>query len=159
MVMISSPLFSLIGPERLSARGSLLESFPSAAQSLALADARAVPQCFPRRDRDERSGGRLGQGESLRFPGQQSLVDDLELGVRARCRSKAAVAEVHLVAAPRACRGWPDALDDARTVPPGDRREHPSDRPVRAELVVNGVDARGPKPNANVVRSRDAGVG
>src|SRR5580658_6774632 len=34
MLMISSPLFSLIGPERLNARGSLLECFPLAPRNM-----------------------------------------------------------------------------------------------------------------------------
>src|SRR6266542_755405 len=85
-----------------------------------------------------------------RLVGDQPLVQGLGLGVGALGGPEPAVTEIDLVTRLEAGHLGANVRDDAGAVPPQDRRRPPGDRAVRAQLVVDRVDAGGAQLDADV---------
>ena len=86
---------------------------------------------------------------------QSSAPSDDASSVLGPGETVAAVDEVDLVALPESGDGRPDTVHHARAVDAENRGQRSADRPVRAQLVVDRVDARCQQPHPDVPLRRD----
>jgi hypothetical protein len=125
---------------------------------LAGADPGPSPQRLPGGDGDQRCRRGLGERQPFRLARQVALVHHLGLGVGARDRAEAAVAEVHLVSGPDPGHGRPRALHYPGAVPAENGGQHVPERAVLAELVVHRVDPGRPQPDQDIMVAVEPGV-
>jgi hypothetical protein len=106
-----------------------------------LADVHAVEQGFPCGDRCERQRRGLGKSERAWLVPDNTLVDEMKLGVGARADDAARIED--LVARPEERRLWARLDDDARRIVADHFRGPGRRRSAGAHLIVHRVHRNG----------------